>query len=396
VKCHVHPSDTAASYQTVFNAETQLPGYHLAGYRPAFVAVPGDHLYCSSFRDDYVGEWQARHGLTATQYQDEFNKQVAKGFYPICVQGGGSGADTRYAAIFAKQDIPAPRHWTASGTEVPSLAGLDHLIQGFMQGQAVRAAQLAVAKNGVMKLSRAYTWAESGYRATKPSDRFLLASCSKTFLEAAVQSLYDAEKLTSSTAVYPLLGFSHPLDARSDQITMQELLDHQGGYDDTKTGSGYDATYSMRQIAQTLGLSHPVTKLDVARYMYTKYKLDFAPGTNSKYSNYGYLLLSAVVEHVTKQDYFTYVTASILAPTGITEVVAWSTRASGRTSAEAIAEDQGLGLSPLDLRSAALVPAVYGGDQEIKEVGIACAGTACSAEAMVQFIHKASAPLPTT
>src|SRR5262245_43983585 len=38
VKWHVHPSDTATSYQTVFNAETQLPGYQLAGYRPAYVA----------------------------------------------------------------------------------------------------------------------------------------------------------------------------------------------------------------------------------------------------------------------------------------------------------------------------------------------------------------------
>ena len=27
VKWHVHPSDTGASYQVVFNAETQLPGY---------------------------------------------------------------------------------------------------------------------------------------------------------------------------------------------------------------------------------------------------------------------------------------------------------------------------------------------------------------------------------
>jgi hypothetical protein len=33
VKWHVHPADTAASYQVVFNAETQLAGYELAGYR---------------------------------------------------------------------------------------------------------------------------------------------------------------------------------------------------------------------------------------------------------------------------------------------------------------------------------------------------------------------------
>ena len=46
-----------------------------------------------------------------------------------------------------------------------------------------------------------------------------------------------------------------------------------------------------------------------------------------------------------------------------------STLASQRTNNEAIVEDQGLGLSPLDLTSQLLVPWVYGGDGEINEVG---------------------------
>jgi hypothetical protein len=44
VKCHVYPAETAASYQTVFNAETLLPGFGLAGYRPAYVALSDDHI----------------------------------------------------------------------------------------------------------------------------------------------------------------------------------------------------------------------------------------------------------------------------------------------------------------------------------------------------------------
>jgi hypothetical protein len=40
VKWHAHPSDGGASYQVVFNAETQLPGYQLAGYRPHMRLCP--------------------------------------------------------------------------------------------------------------------------------------------------------------------------------------------------------------------------------------------------------------------------------------------------------------------------------------------------------------------
>ena len=386
VKWHVHPSDTGASYQVVFNAETQLPGYHLVGYRPAYVALSGDHIYCSVFKDDVVGTWTARHGMTATDYQTEFDKQKAAGSYPICVQGGGSGDNTRYAAIFAKQDIPLHREWTVTGTAVSALAGFDHTMQTFMQANGVRAAQLAIAKNGVTKFSRAYTWAEAGYRITQPSDRFLLASCSKMFLEAAIQALYDGKKLKPDTKVYPLLGFSHPADSRSDTITIQQLLDHMGGYDDTATGSGFDPTYSMRKIALDLNLGHPVTKLDVARYMYGK-MLDFAPGTNTKYSNFGYLLAGAIVEKVSGMKYFDFVKTTLLQPASISEVLVFPTLASQRTNDMAIAEDEGLGLSPLDLGSQLLVPTVYGGDGEINEVGDPNAGTGASAHALTQFIH---------
>jgi hypothetical protein len=49
--------------------------------------------------------------------------------------------------------------------------------------------------------------------------------------------------------------------------------------------------------------------------------------------------------------------------------------------------DEALGLSAVDINSSLQIPAIYGGDGEIKEVGVACAGLAASATAMTQFIH---------
>ncbi len=390
VKWHVHDADGASTYQTTFNSATQLPGYVLNGYRPAYVTLSTDQVYCSVFKDDVVGYWVARHGMTSADYQAEFNNQLTEGRYPICVQGGGIGDGTRYAAVFASQDVPSSRQFTVTGTPIQGLLAFDQEMQAFMQANGVRAAQLAVGKDGVIKLARGYTWAESDYRLTQPGDPFLLASCSKMFLEAAVQSLYNAGKLKSTTTVYPLLGLSKPADPRSDAITIQQLLDHLGGYNDSPVsqgGSGFDPTYAMRDIAVALGLNRPVNKLDIARYMYAR-PLDFTPGTSpSHYSNYGYLLASAVVEAVTGMDYFAYLTQAVLQPLGITEVIVSSTLASQRAANQAVAEDDGLGLSPLDLASTALVPAVYGGDGQIKEVAVGCAGLAASARAMVQFIH---------
>jgi Polyglycine hydrolase-like, structural repeat len=62
MKWHLHWSDSASHYQMVFDAETKLPGYDLAAYRPAWVAVCGDLAYCSLFKDDAVGPWVMRNG----------------------------------------------------------------------------------------------------------------------------------------------------------------------------------------------------------------------------------------------------------------------------------------------------------------------------------------------
>jgi CubicO group peptidase (beta-lactamase class C family) len=75
----------------------------------------------------------------------------------------------------------------------------------------------------------------------------------------------------------------------------------------------------MREIAISLGLHHPVKRLEVASYMYAR-PLDFPPGAKSQYSNYCYLLAGAVVEKVTGMEYFEYVKKVLLDPAGITEV----------------------------------------------------------------------------
>ena len=381
----VNPADPAPSYQARFDTDTKLPGYTLNGWRPAYVAVSSDQTYCSVYTDDVVGPWVARHGMSAAQYQAEFNAQVAAGRYPIFVQGGGSGNSIVYTAVFASQDQPMARQWTVTGTAVPASAGIDSAMETFMKANGVRAAQVAFGQNGTIDFARAYTWAEPGYRVTQPGDLFLLASCSKMFCAAVIQALFDAKTLSPADKAYAKLGFSRPADPRSDQITVQQLLDHTGGYDDT-IAPNFDPTYNMGQIAQSMAAS-PLTRLDVCKYMYGQ-PLQHDPGTTYAYSNYGYLLLAAVADAVTPQrDYYSYLQAQLLQPEHITEVGIVSTLASGRTGQEAIAEDPGLGSDALNPASPLQVPSVYGGDGEINEIGVANDGLGASARAMVQFAH---------
>jgi CubicO group peptidase (beta-lactamase class C family) len=205
---------------------------------------------------------------------------------------------------------------------------------------------------------------------------------------AAIQNLYDTGKLQSTAHPYQLLGFSQPKDSRSDSITVQQLLDHTAGYT-------HDPTYDMRNIALARGLNGPAGKRDIAAHMYGR-TLDYAPGAAPDpkgfiYNNYGYLLASLVVEQVTGQDYVQFLRSQILQPDGISEVEVYPTAAGSRPPHLASAEDPILGLSALAPKSNARVPLVFGGDGMVKETAVGSCGTAASATALAQFIHRHAA-----
>jgi CubicO group peptidase (beta-lactamase class C family) len=206
-----------------------------------------------------------------------------------------------------------------------------------------------------------------------------------------VQSLYDrltprgTRALAPTRRVYPLLAFSGPMDTRSDQITIQNLMDHRGGYTNTPT----DATYDMRQIARDLGLSRPPTPLEIARRIYATRNLSTPPGSTYSYSNFGYLVGMAVVERVSGLSFLNFVRQQLLAPLGITDVAACPTAGpAGRPADHVQPEDDGLGLTSLRPADNTTVPAVYGGDGMAKESALGSCGLAASATALVRVIGR--------
>ncbi len=100
---------SAAQYQAAFDQ------YAAQGYALDWVSGYFDgaqDLYAAIWRKTPgAPAWEARHGLTAAQYQAYFNDATGRGFKPVVVGGYGDGAQDRYAAIFRK--IAAAPAWQA-------------------------------------------------------------------------------------------------------------------------------------------------------------------------------------------------------------------------------------------------------------------------------------------
>ncbi len=386
-KWQAHEMGDASGYQQYFNGYTQVY------MRPSIVDANDGHQFAALFTDDSVGGWVARHAMTSDQYQAEFDAQVAAGRMPITLNGSGTGSGIRYAAVFAATDIPIARQWTQTNSVGAGYTTIHNVMRAFMQRHGTRAGVLAVRKNGTLRLSSGYTWAEPGYAITQPNSLLRLASVSKAFACAGIQALVTDQGFNMNTRVFPYLGITsvalptQTKDPRIDTITVQQLVDHTGGW--VRGVSGLDPVFAGRKFALDLGLPAHVTKRDVARYMYGE-PLQYNPGDTTtydggqRYSNFGYLLMGLVVERATGMSFINYLKQRVVGLTA--EVFTGATLRSGRLANELSYDAPWVGSSAWDPHSSALVPGAYG-NFLIAEMD-AGGGLIASAPAVSAFINQ--------
>ena len=372
-------------------------------WHPNYVTESEDFKVTATFGDRYISpSFLARHGLSPSDLSAEFQNQKAQGRYLIHLSGAGSGTNARFIGIWAENDQPEARTWRATGTatgfrdNTAALLNVDNVVQSFMQAQGVRQAQVSIGKSGKILLERAYSWSEPDRTTTQPEYRFLLASVSKMFCEATIQNLYDSTTLSPGDKVFPKLGYtSTPADIRINEITVQELLDHTGGFNQDFT---QDAVFLMRDIARARGGTIPADMKDITDFIYTR-RLDYDPGilactdpdTGARsycYSNQGYIILAALVEIVSGKTYMDFIKGSIL--DGL-DVQLWTTAAPDHASDPISQENILTGPSALQPQSDALVASIFGGDGMVKKAAIGPSSLASSASTLVKFLAKHAA-----
>jgi hypothetical protein len=99
-----HHGLTPEQYQQTFDELTAQ------GYRPTRVSgneVNGADSYAAIFEKREGPAFQARHGLTSDQYQQTFDELTAQGFRPRDVSGYELNGEPRFAAIFEQDGGPA-------------------------------------------------------------------------------------------------------------------------------------------------------------------------------------------------------------------------------------------------------------------------------------------------
>src|SRR3954463_11137270 len=163
-----------------------------------------------------------------------------------------------------------------------------------------------VAKDGVTIASKAAGIANKATNA--PIDlntKFNLGSANKMFTAVAIAQLAQAGKLSFTDTVGKHLS-DYPNREVAEKVTLHQLLTHTSGM-----GMYWNEKFmAQREKLLTVAAHLPLFAAD---------PLAFPPGEKFQYSNAGFMLLGAIIEKVSGQDYYSYVQEHIYKPAGMND-----------------------------------------------------------------------------
>lgn len=204
------------------------------------------------------------------------------------------------AAAKTAAGAPAPSRMT----EADFVAALEsHL--GRLSAADEFSGTVLVAKDGKPIFHKAYGLASREYDTPNRTDtKFNLGSINKIFTQVAIGQLAEQGRLSLDDKLGKHLP-DYPNRNAAEKVTVRHLLTMSSGIGDV-FGPKYDAT--------------PKDKLRAVRDylpLFSAEPLAFEPGTSRQYSNGGYVVLGAIIEKVSGQDYYDYVREHVFKPAGM-------------------------------------------------------------------------------
>jgi CubicO group peptidase (beta-lactamase class C family) len=202
-------------------------------------------------------------------------------------------------AVPRPPDLAIPRM-----TEAAALAALSDRAEELAKKDRFSGV-LLVARHGQVLLQKPLGRAnrETGAPVTLDT-RFSLGSMNKMFTAVAILQLVEAGRIALDDPLGKYLT-DYPNRDVASRVTVRHLLTHTGG-----TGDFFGPEFEKSRL--TLREHADFLKLFGSR------GLDGEPGQRFRYSNYGFILLGALIERVTGLSYYDYVRSRIFQPAGMT------------------------------------------------------------------------------
>lgn len=174
-------------------------------------------------------------------------------------------------------------------------------------GDDLAGLSVAVSVDGQLAWAEGFGWADVGAHApVTPRTRFRLGALSKPLTAVAAARLHDAGRLDLDA---PVQRYVRGYPEKAWPVTTRQLLGDVGGVHRIR-GDNNDAMPSTH-----------CDRLDDAVALLIDDPLLFQPGTQHRYSIWGWVLVSAAVQGAAGEAFERYMEREVFAPLGMTRTV---------------------------------------------------------------------------
>jgi len=170
---------------------------------------------------------------------------------------------------------------------------MDNYTQKYI-GKSSPGASIIIMKNGQTVFSKGYGYSNVEQKKPVTNDQlFEWGSISKTLTFACVMQLVESGRIDLKADIRTYLGADFFKKIKySDNITMLNLMHHNAGWEETRSGLAVKTTNSIPSLKECLQKNEP--------NQFAK------PGTYISYSNYGVMIAGYIVEVVAKMPFHEY------------------------------------------------------------------------------------------
>jgi CubicO group peptidase (beta-lactamase class C family) len=191
------------------------------------------------------------------------------------------------------------------------------LVRSLLVDENLPGLSVGVAMDGEIVWAEGFGWADVERRApVTPLTRFRIGSVSKPLTAAAVGLLHDRGRIDLDA---PVQRYVRAFPQKQWAVSTRQLMGDVAG------------VHHLRGEHEIVPSGH-CASLDEALRIFDRDPLLFRPGTQYRYSIYGWILVSAVVEAAAAQPFPRFMTREVFEPVGMNDTVLDGEEVPGRAS----------------------------------------------------------------
>ena len=205
------------------------------------------------------------------------------------------------------QDVPSVTHSAPLPKWANAVEQGRQIVRAGLTGQNLPGLSVAVGADGEIVWAEGFGWADLENRVpVAPETRFRIGTASTALTAAAVGLLLEKDRLKLDDVIQ---AYVPEFPEKQWPVTLRQLMGHVAGV--RNDGGDEGPLLAARCERPVEALQH-----------FAERPLLFEPGTQYRYSSYGWILVSAAVEAAANEPFFTFMRKQIFEPLGMDDTMA--------------------------------------------------------------------------